>query len=118
MDDDLRNQDAIFDETVQRMKSLGIYRPEFDIEIRVYSEIVEQYREAVNDWRNEGDAGFEVKGSDGRIAKSPYVRSMEALRRDILSYSDRLGLNPKALESMDIKYEKTSRLAEALSKLK
>lgn len=118
MDENLKNQDAIFDETVQRMKKLGTYRPEFDMEIRIYSEMIEQYRAAIDDWRNDGAAEFQVKGSDGRAAKSPFVRSMEALRRDIASYSNLLGLNPKAHEALDVKQEKTSRLADALRQLK
>lgn len=112
------NAEVIFEETVERMKSLGTYKPEFDLEIMIYAEIVEQYRWAVEDWKNYGDSEYEVTGGGGRKTKSPYIRSMEQLRRDILTYSDRLGLNPKAHEAMDIKHERTSRLAEALAELK
>jgi len=98
---DVKNAETIFDQTVARMQSLGTYREEFDVEIGIYSELVEQYNNAIEDWKNYGGAEIEIENS-GRVSKSPYVRAMEALRKDIVVYSDRLGLNPKALRGMDV----------------
>ncbi|MNC81991.1 hypothetical protein D3C75_1353250 [compost metagenome] len=43
---------------------------------------------------------YQVKTADGGAKKAPIVATLESLRKDILAYSDRLCLNPKALESV------------------
>lgn len=111
------NPDVIFDQTVERMTSLGTYRKEFDVEIRIYSELLSQYQETLNAWRNDGGAEVQVMNS-GRVSKSPYVRAMEALRKDIVVYSDRLGLNPKALKGMEVvPVEEGKTLLDVLDKI-
>jgi adenylate cyclase class IV len=42
---------------------------------------------------------------------------MEVLRRDLITYSDRLLLNPKSRESVEIKVQTTDKLTEALEAL-
>ena len=51
------------------------------------------------------------------MRKVPLYGAMEALRKDIATYSDKLGLNPKSLESITGEKKETSKLADVLSKL-
>lgn len=96
----IKHPDVVYEETVERMRALGTYRPEYETEIRIYSEMVAQLNQAVEDWRNDGGAQYQVN-NQGRVSKSPYIRAMEALRKDILLYSDRLGLNPRSMKSIE-----------------
>lgn len=84
--------------TVEDMKSLGTYRKEFDPLIDVYASML-----ALRD-QYEMEVGTEP-------------RRLEILRRDLITYSDRLLLNPKSRESVEIKVEPTDRLSEALKNL-
>lgn len=100
-------------QTVEKMKSLGVYKPEFDTAVDVYSGLCEQYDIL---YKRFEDSGFEisVQTSDGGEKKSPIVTTLESLRKDILLYTDRLCLNPKALKSKSGFTENKSALAEAL----
>ena len=83
---------------VRDMKSLGTYQKEYDPIIDVYASMLE-----LND-EYESDPDVEP-------------RRVEILRKDLITYSDRLLLNPKSRESVEIKVEPTDRLSEALKNL-
>ena len=103
--------------TIADMKKLGIYKPEYNRLIGIYSGIVEEF-EIINKRYVEGNYKFQESTAAGDYKKSPIVATLEALRKDILTYSDRLGLNPKALETITIEKSKKSKLAQVLSELK
>ena len=79
------------------MESLGVYRKEFDPLIEIYASMMVQYK-----------ATEVTTNSKGVVSekKSPLVQTLETLRKDILSYSDRLCLNPKALTEDKLKTNK------------
>jgi len=106
----------IFDTTVERMKSLGVYREEYDGQIEVYSQLCEQYI-VITDRFEHGGYKVQTKSAQGGMKKSPVVATLESLRKDILAYSDRLCLNPKSFESLGIAAPKKNPLAEALKDL-
>lgn len=81
---------------IRDMKSLGTYKTEFDPIIDIYAGML-----ALKDIYEETELDE--------------PRRMEILRRDLITYSDRLLLNPKSRESVEIKVETTDRLAEALA---
>lgn len=86
--------------TVKNMKSLGTYRKEFDHLINIYANILYQYilyeeEHAANDYKV-ADIYVNKAGAEN-LRKLPLINVMETLRKDILSYSDKLMLNPKAL---------------------
>src|SRR5690625_5066802 len=85
--------------TIRDMKDLGIHKPQYNRLIDIYSELVHQYLRALKDFENSGYA-YEVPTGTGSTKKSGIVSTMENLRKDILQYSDRLGLTPKSFESM------------------
>ena len=62
-----------------------------------------------------GGSEYEVSTGQEGVKKSPIVASLESLRKDILQYSDRLCLNPKALKNDAPKVKKKSALAQVLA---
>ena len=86
--------------TIKNMKSLGTYRKEFDHLINIYANMLYQYilyeeEHAANDYKF-ADWYVNKAGAEN-LRKLPIINVMETLRKDILTYSDKLMLNPKAL---------------------
>ncbi|RJQ25559.1 MAG: terminase [Peptococcaceae bacterium] len=98
------------------MKKLGIYKPEYNRLIDIYAELVEQYRILTSRFV-ESDYKYRVYTDQGSEKKAPIVATLETLRKDILAYSDRLCLNPKALETVTAEKAGQSKLAAALQSL-
>ena len=96
---------------------MGIHKPQFNRIIDIYAGLVHQYLRANVEFEESGYIYTEETAS-GNPKKSSIVSTMENLRKDILQYSDRLGLTPKAFESLKAEQEqKGSGLADILSKL-
>lgn len=102
--------------TIEDMKALGVHKPQYNRVIDIYAELVHQYCRLTIEFE-EGDYQYEVDTIQGGSKKSPIVATLESLRKDILAYSDRLCLNPKALETVTAETGKKSRLAEVLGAL-
>lgn len=102
--------------TIASMKSLGVHKSEYNRLIDVYSEMMYQYLFLTEKFID-GGYTLEAETGNGGVKKSPIFASLESLRKDILAYSDRLCLNPKAIESVTLEKPKTSALAEALKGL-
>ena len=86
--------------TIKNMKSLGTYRKEFDHLISIYANMLYQYILCEEEHAADGYkiAGIYVnKAGAENLRKLPRINVMETLRKDILTYSDKLMLNPKAL---------------------
>ncbi|MNO28134.1 Phage terminase, small subunit [compost metagenome] len=108
---------AIKDRTTSDMKSLGVYKQEYDGIIEIYAELVDQYNKITKEFKD-GGYQYEVETDQGGKKKAPIVATLETLRKDILAYSDRLCLNPKSLETVTVETgKKKSALASALSEL-
>lgn len=101
--------------TIRDMKDMGIHKPQYNRIIDIYAGLVNQYLRAVIDFENSGFE-YETETAAGNPKKSSIVSTMENLRKDILQYSDRLGLTPKSLESISAESKGTSSLADVLSK--
>ena len=99
------------------MKALDVYQPQFDTLIDVYAGLLAQY-EILVQRLIDSDFNIEVETQRGGARKSATATALERLRSDLITYSDRLMLNPKALmgAKMDIGKE-TSKLAQVLSQL-
>lgn len=87
---------------VRDMKALNTYQPEFEPVIGIYCEIYEQYQRLTKIYI---DSGL----SDANTAKR-----LESLRKDFISYSDRLGLNPKAIKDIKPQQGKKAGLVHKL----
>ncbi len=98
------------------MKDLGVHKKQYNRLIDVYSELVFQYLK-LNLEFEEGGYQYESFTAAGGAKKSAIVATLENLRKDILAYSDRLCLNPKAMQPSGDGKQKKSKLAGVLSKL-
>lgn len=113
----MAKKETIKRRTIADMKALGVYKPQYNRLIDIYAELVEQYT-VLTDSFQRGGYQCEAETGQGGVKKSPIVATLENLRKDILAYSDRLCLNPKAIESVTIDKGKESKLAQVLSDLK
>jgi hypothetical protein len=90
------------DETKKAMDSLGVYKPEYGKLIEIYAGLLDQYEMLIKMHRDQDFAPTEETAAGG-VKSNPVVKQLETLRKDILAYSDRLCLNPKAFDSTNIK---------------
>lgn len=103
--------------TIRDMKDLGIHKPQYNRIIDIYAGLVHQYLRANVEFE-EGGYIYTEETASGNPKKSSIVSTMENLRKDILQYSDRLGLTPKSFEALKAEAEQErSTLADVLSKL-
>lgn len=101
---------SYLNETKNAMKTFGFYRAEYDPLIKIYAGLLYQYDHHYSQLVNEGYTPSETVISNKGVVsekKSPIVATLENLRKDILSYSDRLCLNPKALNDEKYRRDKT-----------
>lgn len=118
MNDDKKvtSKETIKRTTIKDMKELGVHKPQYNRLIDIYAETVHQYLRAVADFES-SNYEYETETAAGNPKKSGIVSAMEVLRKDILAYSDRLCLNPKAIETVTIDKKSKSKLASLLSTL-
>jgi phage terminase small subunit len=100
--------------TTRDMKNLGVYKNEYDPLIDVYADLLSQYIRANRMFEDSGYQ-YETETAAGGTKKSALVATLEVLRKDLLAYSDRLCLNPKAIQAVTTDTPKQSKLAEVLS---
>ncbi len=97
------------------MKELGVYKVQYTQLIDVFVDMLHQYNYLTNEFEESGyQVMIETEKSDGK--KSPILATLEALRKDIGVYSDKLMLNPKTNVSVAKKGpSKQSTLAQFLN---
>ena len=108
----------IINQTRDHMKALGVYKPEFEPIIEMYSQLREQYK-VLTERFIASNYDIEEETNTGS-KKAPIVTTLETLRKDILAYATQLGLTPQGLLKADDKAfvkKKTSVLAAALKGL-
>ena len=98
------------------MKELKVYKAEFDTLINVYAGMLAQY-EILTQRLIDNEFNIEVPTERGGSRKSALATAQEKLRTDLVMYTDRLMLNPKALFNKEPKSKKTSKLGIALSEI-
>ncbi len=82
-----------------RMKSLGVYRKEYDGAVEVLSRLWEQYDELTQRFEQSGYRIAEVTATGTK--KAPIVTTLESLRKDVLAYMNALGLTPMGAKKID-----------------
>jgi P27 family predicted phage terminase small subunit len=106
-------------QTIENMKKLGVYKPEFDMTISIYCSLIDQYQALEKEFRKSKFTVIEKTGYSDNTKKNPLVGSLESLRKDILAYSNALGLTPAGLkkinDNMKPATKKQSKLETALS---
>lgn len=107
---------SIKSKVVKQMKDLGTYRKEFEMIIDIFAGMLYQYQKLAQDY---ADMGYPVtdtyvnKAGAENERKVPILTAMEILRKDILSYSNQLMMNPKSLGEV-VEQEGESVLNEVL----
>ena len=99
----------------RHMKSLGVYKKEFEPVLKVYAQLREQYDELTERFEFSGFNYSEDTAQGSK--KHPIVTTLESLRKDILSYAGQLGLTPAGLKRINdasMQKEKSSPLSDAL----
>ena len=106
-------------ETRRHMKSLGLYRKEYEPAIRMLAGMMRQYDAMMDRFEESGYEYSEATAQGSK--KAPIVTTLESLRKDILSYINALGLTPRGAVQTDSQppkdAKKKSALAAAFEKL-
>ncbi|MDO4778476.1 MAG: P27 family phage terminase small subunit [Tissierellia bacterium] len=102
------------------LKSLGTYEKEYDDIIKIYAGLLHQYLVFEAEFEQSGykiEEEYTNKAGAVNMRKTPLYTAMESLRKDIATYSDRLGLNVKSMEGITVERKKSSKLEDILSDL-
>ena len=103
---------SIKSKVIKQMKELGTYRMIIDI----FSGMLFQYQKLAQDYADMGYPVTDVyvnKAGAENERKVPILTAMEILRKDILSYSNQLMMNPKSLGEV-VEQDNGSVLTEVL----
>jgi phage terminase small subunit len=90
-------------DTKEKMKSLGVYQPEFDTSIEIYCSLIEQYKMHEKDLKKQKLQLVDSPGLRKFSNEEQLLKALEKLRKDILAYSTALGLTPAALKRINAK---------------
>ena len=91
-------RETIKKRTIKYMKDLGTYKTQYNQVIEVYADMLYQYNFLSCEFEKRGfEVLIETEKSGGK--KSPILASLENLRKDIGTYSDRLMLNAKTYQA-------------------
>lgn len=91
----LPKRQTIKERTIRYMKQLGTYKVQYNQSIEIYADMIYQYNFLSREFEKSGFAvTVETERSGGK--KSPILVSLENLRKDIGTYSDKLMLNAKS----------------------
>lgn len=102
------------------MEELGIYKKEYDRIIDIYAGLLHQYQTFEEEFISSGykiEEEYTNKAGATNMRKVPLYGAMESIRKDIATYSDRLCLNPKAIENITVDRQKKSALEIAMMEI-
>lgn len=102
------------DQITDAMQALGVYRQEYGQAILILAQLLDQYDALTKKFAASGYA-YQM-GEEPSSRKAPIVTTLEALRKDILSYLNALGLTPTGMKKIDVQVCQTQSgtLASAL----
>ncbi len=78
----------------EQLRTLGVYQPAFEPEIKTLAELERDLQRAKKAWRATAPTGVPPSPLD------PHYTVITNLRREILAHRDALGLTPKALRRL------------------
>lgn len=96
----------IFYQTVEDMKNLGTYRPEFSSAIQDYAELRTRYKILMEQFYAGGcqiEAEYTNKAGASNLRKTALYQAIQDLQRDILTHETQLGLTPAGLRKISDK---------------
>ena len=98
-----RRQNKVFKETVEKMETLGVYRPEFDKIIQRYAQIRVQSDMLNEQWANGGyivTEEYTNKSGATNERKTALYTIIENLRSELTELENLLGMTPKGLKTI------------------
>lgn len=118
-----KKQQMYIDDIREKMRSLNVYKPEFEKTIVLLSEKYIDVEKARREFRKSGGHyTVPVVDKNGNVTyqKNVQYRAIEDMESAILQTQRELGLTPKGLKALQAKtleVKATSKLDEALNKL-
>lgn len=109
-----------YNKTVENMRKLGTFKPEFDAPVRRYAELRVQYEVLTEKWYENGceiTEKYTNKNGATNERKTPLYLSMETIRKELTELENIFGLTPKGLRAIKTKgleQKKESALDRAL----
>ncbi|WP_425539435.1 P27 family phage terminase small subunit [Microaceticoccus formicicus] len=113
-------KNQIVKEVQKAMSELGTYKKEYNRMVDIYAGLLHQYQVFEDEFEKSGykiEEEYTNKAGATNMRKVPLYGAMESIRKDIATYSDRLGLNPKSMESITAEKTSSSSLGKILSEI-
>lgn len=113
----IKSIEDYIEETKNDMTNMGTYRAEYNPIIKIYATLLFDFERIRKEYEKEGMQA-EVMTAAGNPKKSSHLSALENIRKDIITYSDRLLLNPKMYANTEPpKQEKKSKLEKIFNDL-
>ncbi len=115
-----RRINKLWNKTIENMRSLGTYRPEFETSVRRYAELRVQYDILNDQWYENGCAITEEytnKAGATNQRKTTLYLTLENIRKELIELENLFGLTPKglkAIKSKGLEEQKQSLLEKVL----
>ena len=96
---DVLNEKTILDQTRMIMKNKNTYDSSYNRILKLYATTLHQFL-LLN--KQAQDSGYEtyITTDNGGIKKNPLLEQLNVLRKDVITLSDRLMLNPKTAKEV------------------
>ncbi len=113
----------IFNKTIENMRTLGTYQPEFEVPVKRYAEIRIQYDILSEKWYENGcEVTEEYTNKSGvkNRRKTALYLALETMRKELTEMENLFGLTPKGLKAIRTKgleSKKQSALDKALERM-
>lgn len=96
---DVLNEKTILDQTRAVMKNQNTYNSSYNRILKLYASTMHQFLLLNKQWQ---DSGYEtyIVTENGGVKKNPLLDQLNVLRKDVITLSDRLLLNPKTAKEI------------------
>lgn len=113
----------LYNKTVENMREIGTFKPEFEAPVKRYAELSIQYEILSDKWYENGceiTEEYTNKSGAKNQRKTALYLALENLRKELMDMENVFGLTPKGLRQIKAKgleQKQTSALDKALEKL-
>lgn len=96
---DVLNEKTILDQTRAIMKKQNTYNSSYNRILKLYATTLHQFLLLNRQWQDSGYQTY-ITTDNGGIKKNPLLEQLNVLRKDVITLSDRLMLNPKTAKEI------------------
>lgn len=113
----------LYNKTVENMREIGTFKPEFEAPVKRYAELSIQYEFLNDKWYEEGcqiTEEYTNKSGATNQRKTALYMALENLRKELIDMENVFGLTPKGLRQIKAKgleQKQSSALDKALERL-